>query len=78
MYYNKVQYTLQQTTMYTEEYQCKYFNIIVNTIHPNGGHNPPQRGQYGRRDSMPPQVSMWTQTYYIFIHIDDVMLGFLF
>ena len=27
VYYTKLQYTLQQTTIYTLQYQCKYFNI---------------------------------------------------
>ena len=35
--------TLQQTTMYTEECQCKYFNIKVNTL----GVNPSVWGEGG-------------------------------
>ena len=40
VYYSKLQYTLQQTTIYTLEYQCKYFNItgtIIIGVNPSGG-----------------------------------------
>ena len=39
VYYNNLQYTLQQTTIYTLEYQCKYFNIsgTVICVNPSGG-----------------------------------------
>ena len=47
VYYSKVQYTLQQTTIYTLEYQSKNLNILVTIMGVNpsgrGGHFPPPK-----------------------------------
>ena len=67
VYYSKLQYTLQQTTIYTLEYQCKYFNItgtIIIGVNPSGGSDSAiAHWQSGYSDSALPPIGYQMTIY---------------
>ena len=67
VYYSKLQYTLQQTTIYTLEYQCKYFNItgtIIIGVNPSGGSDSATaHWQSGYCDSAHPPIGYQMTIY---------------